>query len=143
MRTPLALLVSIALALAHAGDVGAQDEGDGSNPRTKTESPGQPAATARLPPDLVDLAKKAAALADAGGDELPEARRLLGNLRADARFDALPQDFRFRVLGVAGFVEMSDSQPEVALALFRQALELQDDDPDLWYWRSAVELDLD
>lgn len=141
MRTTLALLVS--LALATAGESAAQDEGGLLNERSKTESAHGPAVATPVPPDLLDLATRAAKLADTGGDQVPEARRLMGNLRADARFDALPREFRFAVLGVAGYVEMDDGQPEAARLLFRQALELQDTDPDLWHWLSWVESQLD
>lgn len=144
MRTTLALLVSTVLVLAPTGESAAQEGGTPLNERSKTLSTGQdaPAERTAVAPDLVDLAKRAATLADAGGDELPEARRLMGNLRADARFDEQPPDFRVAVLGVAGYIEMSDGQSEAARTLFRQAVAIRDTDPDLWYWLSWVEADL-
>ncbi|MCX7033118.1 MAG: hypothetical protein NT046_03990 [Arenimonas sp.] len=140
MRTTLALLVSTALALAHPSQSAAQEDGTPLNERTKTEprSAGRQDARPAVAPDLVGLAKRSVALAQAG-DDLPEARRLIGNLRADARFEDQPQDFRFSVIGVAGYIEMRDGEPEAARTLFRQALQIQDTDPDLWYWLSWVE----
>lgn len=138
MRTSLALLVS--LALATAGHAMAQDDGAQVNERTKT---GRPVASAAPAPasDLKALAATAARLADAG-DDLPEARRLLGNVRADARFDDQPQDFRHAVLVLAGYVEMREDQGESARSLLSAAAQLQDTDPDVWYWLSWVEADL-
>lgn len=144
MRTTLALIVF--LSLAHAGPAVAQEADVGLNERTKTPAadpaPASPPAAPAVDPDLVALARRAAALADAGGDELPEARRLLGNLRADARFEALPDAFRSTTLSVAGYVEMRDDEPAAARALFLQAAALPDVAADVWYWLSAVELDL-
>jgi tetratricopeptide (TPR) repeat protein len=145
MRATMALLVFLALALGHAGDAAAQDEEDVLNERTKTDGPGTaPAAAApqAVAPDLQALAERALELATAGSDDLPEARRLLGNLRADARFDEQPLDFRAAALRLAGFVEASQEQSAPAAALFQQAIALQDTESDVWYWLSWAQLDL-
>ena len=139
MRKMIVLLVS--MALAHAATGAAQTLDGGINERTKTggkQAPPAQSARPAIAPDLQDLAVKAARLLDAGEDT-PEARRLLGNVRADARFDDQPRDFRFNVLMLAGYAEMSENQDEAAGELFRQASTLQDTDPDLWYWLSWVE----
>ncbi len=143
MRPSFALLFGITLALGLAGDSAAQDEDALLNERTKVRdgatSASTDAAAPRIAPDLQDLARRAAALADAGGDELPEARRLLGNLRADARFEEQPVAFQRAVVGRAGFVEMNANDDAAAEALFRQAIALEDSDPDVWYWLSWVQ----
>lgn len=145
MRNELALLASLAVAICHAGPVAAQDEGALPNERTKGARNAQheaPAPGPSVAPDLQALAVKAAQLVDQGSGDWEEPRRLLGNVRADARFDQQPVPFRAAVTGVAGFVEMSDGQAEDARRLFRQAIELQDRSADLWYWLSWVEADL-
>ena len=52
-----------------------------------------------------------------------------------------PLEFRAAVLGLAGFVEISQEQSAPAAALFQQAIALQDTESDLWYWLSWAQLD--
>ena len=144
MRTSLALVLSAALALAHAGDGAAQEDDGPLNQRSKTSDPAATPANPAAPlmaPDLRELAIRAANLSDEGED-YAEARRLLGNLRADARFETQPANFRYAAVVLAGFVEMQDDQEEAARQLFLQAQQMQQTDPDVWYWLSWVEADL-